>query len=247
MLAGLLGLGLALAFAVWTSFAWWKHEVTEDALCKAIASNDIVSARRLLEAGVSANTRFRESETGSQGNFSLSILLAMLAGKADRGELSGETVLMRAAYVRKPDIVELLLRHGARPNAVWSQTTALTVAARRGDHQSVDRLLRAGADPNLNPAGPAPLFYASSRNHLGVMELLLRSGAVVDACTSTGDTPLMAAAQNNQVAAVKRLLDAGANPARQNDHQQTAAGVARRAGAMAALKLITAIRTSDSQ
>lgn len=244
--AGLLVLALALLVGVWSSYAWWKRDVPADRLCEAVVQGDVRRVEKLLMEGVSGETRFREQANGAQDGFTLYRLMQLLAGKADRGELSGETVLMRAAYLRNETIVDLLLRHGARPNTIWSQTTALAVASRRGSSQIVRRLLETGADPNLmSPIGPSPLMLASAKDHLTVMDSLIHAGAIVDTCTPTGDTALMAASANNQVSAVKRLLAAGANPQRQNDHGQTAAVVARRAGAMAAFKLLTSKRIPE--
>jgi FOG: Ankyrin repeat len=145
--AGLLVLALALLVGVWSSYAWWKRDVPADRLCEAVVQGDVRRVEKLLMEGVSGETRFREQANGAQDGFTLYRLMQLLAGKADRGELSGETVLMRAAYLRNETIVDLLLRHGARPNTIWSQTTALAVASRRGSSQIVRRLLETGADP----------------------------------------------------------------------------------------------------
>ncbi len=77
---------------------------------------------------------------------------------------------------------------------------------------TLERLLKQGADPNQrNDAGATALLWAAS--DLTKMRLLLDRGADVNARSSDLRTPLMVAARRpGNVAAVKLLLDRGANP-----------------------------------
>lgn len=92
----------------------------------------------------------------------------------------------------------------------------LVAAARTGDVKQVASLLDQGANVNteVSPGGP-PLFAAAyggnSDSHLQVIEMLLAHGATVDARNGVKCTALMGAANRGHVAAVKRLLAAGAD------------------------------------
>ena len=85
-------------------------------------------------------------------------------------------------------------------------------AAARGDIAAVDACLAQGANPNrLDGIGAPALLGAAKFGHLNVIGRLIRAGAQVDLPSSMdGFTPLMAAAAEHQVDAVRLLLDHGA-------------------------------------
>ncbi|XP_077290240.1 uncharacterized protein LOC143914029 [Arctopsyche grandis] len=70
--------------------------------------------------------------------------------------------------------------------------------------------------------------YAAEQGHVGVLRLLLQTNAKVDSCDSDGLTPLHLAAKFGQTAALKVLLEAGADPNRctLNPDQTTALHIA---------------------
>lgn len=75
--------------------------------------------------------------------------------------------------------------------------------------------LAQGGDPNLaNRTGDTPLHLAARSGWSEGMELLLRRKARVDAANRLGETPLIIAVQQRQLGAVRRLLEAGADPNR---------------------------------
>ena len=63
-----------------------------------------------------------------------------------------------------------------------------------------------------NKPGWTPLHYAATRGHLEVMDYLLENHAYIDASSPNESTPLMMAALYGTPAAVKLLLEAGADP-----------------------------------
>lgn len=74
--------------------------------------------------------------------------------------IHGRTALWHAVANSHLAIVEVLLSHGANPNAVgWMSSTALWTACCAGQVEMVVRLLAAGADPNLPGCrGSTPLL-----------------------------------------------------------------------------------------
>lgn len=102
----------------------------------------------------------------------------------------------------------------------------LMLAALKGETLLCQLLIQKGAD--VNKPGWAPLHYAATNGHLAVMNLLLDQHAYIDAASPNNTTPLMMAAHYGTPAAVKLLLDAGADPLLKNDLGLTAVDFAYR-------------------
>lgn len=103
----------------------------------------------------------------------------------------------------------------------------LMMAALRG-HTDLVRLLLA-RDAHVNKPGWAPLHYAATNGHLDIMRLLLDQHAFIDAQSPNGTTPLMMAAHYGTPAAVKLLLEAGADTQMKNQLGLSAIDFANRA------------------
>jgi len=86
----------------------------------------------------------------------------------------------------------------------------LMIAALKGQYDLATRLIARGAD--VNKTGWAPLHYAATSGHLDMIQLLLENHAYIDAESPNGTTPLMMAAHYGTDAAVRLLLDEGADP-----------------------------------
>lgn len=114
----------------------------------------------------------------------------------------------------------------------------LMMAALKGHLDVVKRLIERDAD--VNKPGWAPLHYAATGGHLAIMELLLEHHAFIDAESPNGTTPLMMAAHYGTPAAVKLLLDAGADTAMKNQLGLTALDFARRGNRPDSLEMISA-------
>lgn len=114
----------------------------------------------------------------------------------------------------------------------------LMLAALRGQTDIVRKLIARDAD--VNKPGWAPLHYAATGGHLEVMALLLEHHAFIDAQSPNKTTPLMMAAHYGSTAAVKLLLDAGADTAMRNERGLTAIDFANRANRRDAADLIAA-------
>lgn len=111
--------------------------------------------------------------------------------------------------------------------------TALMIASYKGNRPAVIALL--GKDAEVNKPGWTALHYASAIGDCEIIKLLLDKSAYIDAESPNKLTPIMMAAREGQLAAVKLLVEAGADAtlrdaqgfsatdlAVKNDHQDTA-------------------------
>lgn len=165
------------------------------------------------------------------------LLLLSRGARVDPEEKNRRTPLMVASARGDAPIAELLLEHGADPNATyrWSSPsgdthtmeTALLNAAARG-HVAVARLLiEAGAtvSPGVNrPYCTTPLVAALRGGHRGVVEILLAHGADTSFAQEDFGAPgyrlpiceavetFVAAAQGGFTDLTRRLLHTAGHP-----------------------------------
>jgi uncharacterized protein len=114
----------------------------------------------------------------------------------------------------------------------------LMMAALKGHLDLAKKLVERDAD--VNKPGWAPLHYAATNGHLAIMELLLENHAYIDTESPNGSTPLMMAALYGTPAAVKLLLEAGADPTVKNQLGLTAIDFAHRGNRKDSVELIAA-------
>lgn len=176
----------------------------------------------LLECGAHPNQRDRRCcaalSEAAKGNHShiVSVLLQHGA-KVDARSGTGCTALSVASMRNHLTICLELLLHGAdvnSPNLLGD--TALILAIRKNHVETVQLLLEHGADPNLiNRNATTPLLLAMGRTVINVdlVRLLVEAGADVDAVDPNfGETCLAKATSRDSAAAVRLLLQAGADP-----------------------------------
>jgi len=132
-------------------------------------------------------------------------LLAQDASLA-HAKRDGGSMLMLAAYHRAAAIVDLLMRHGARPD--------VCEAAAIGRLDRVRELVNAGGLRGTSHDGWTPLHLAAHFGQKDVVAYLLAQGADVDARSRNplGNTPLHAAAAGGAPTCVALLLRQGADP-----------------------------------
>jgi len=156
--------------------------------------------------------------------------------------LRGHTPLSMAVATHQIDLIQLLLKNGARvddqcqPNSSRKQVTPLFVAVGNQSNpyhttaQLVHLLLQHGADP-IAKCGwdeqywwETPLYRACQRGRVEVISLLLNHGANPNVpCTRQQHTPLHVAAEQGRKDVMHLLLQHGANIAatRGNDDKTT--------------------------
>ncbi|MER8018243.1 ankyrin repeat domain-containing protein [Streptomyces griseoluteus] len=109
--------------------------------------------------------------------------------------------------------------------------TALHYAAGRGDVDGLRALLAEGADPAAADAeGWTPLHFAAQAQVPAVVEVLLAAGAAVDVVDRRDNTPLWRAVfcSRGEGGTIRLLLEAGADPDRDNVHGLSPRTLARR-------------------
>lgn len=150
----------------------------------------------------------------------------------DRRNQYGTAPLHSAAQNGNVEIAKLLLDAGASVRVTNDRKqTPLHVAAGWGHVKVAELLLAKGADPNAeDEQGETPLHSAAVHGRAAYsIPLLIRHGAKVDTRNKEGSTPLTRAALHADLATVKALLDAGADPNIAGKYRQTPLGEAKRA------------------
>src|SRR5688572_3123097 len=177
------------------------------ALHWAVYHEDVALVDELIRAGAKATTANREGATpfylaAIGGNREI-IDKLLKQGVDVNGTVlrHGETPLMFAARTGRPEAVKLLLEAGAKVDAkdTMRQTTALMWAAEQGHAEVIELLVAAGAEVN-----------ASST----VDEAKRRRGVVYKQGENQhtgGVTPLVLAARQGNLQAVKALAEKGAD------------------------------------
>jgi ankyrin repeat protein len=155
----------------------------------------------------------------TRNDLAMADLLVRAGANVKAANEFGATALYAAAGHQDPAMAAKLLAAGADPNvALMSGEAPLMEAARRGNVATVRALLSNKANPNAKESngGQNALMWAISQRQSAVVEALIEGGADVHPGSKTGFTPLMFAAQRNDVDSARFLLRAGARP---NDAQ----------------------------
>lgn len=208
-----------LYLVVFISYSW-AHAGSYDDFFAAVQRDDTVAVTGLINRGFDVNTLSPKGESG----------------------------LMIAIKASAPAVAMLLARSGATQIDARNSAdeTPLMVAALKGLTPLCVQLIERGAD--VNKPGWTPLHYAATGGQVAVIDLLLERYAYIDAESPNGSTPLMMAAMYGSSAAVKRLLQADADPLIKNQLGLTAIDFAHRAERLESVELIAAaVRARNSK
>jgi ankyrin repeat protein len=161
--------------------------------------------RELLAAGVDPNSPNPEGETA--------LMLVVRTGRVDAAEVlidagadvnakerwAGQTALMWAGAQLQPEMVKLLLAHGAE------------VDGRSTVRQWTRKVSSEPRPKELPQGGLTPLMFAARTGCIECAELLLGAGADIDLTDPYGVTPLIVATLNLQNDFAAYLVEKGAD------------------------------------
>jgi ankyrin repeat protein len=177
------------------------------ALHYAVRSDDVQTVQLLLRAGANPNAANRYQVTplglaATNGNLALVESLLKAGADANAELADGETVLMRAARTGRADVVKLLIVHGGNVNAKERSLgeTALMWAAAENHPEAVSLLAEAGA--SLNERSATMKYPPRVPGRSGLVSMALPKGHW---------TPVMYAAREGAVQAIRSLAAAGAD------------------------------------
>ncbi len=200
----------------------------------AVYNDDLPTAQRLLHAGANANAANRYGVTPlslAAINRNAAMAEALLKAGAD----ANSKVLMTAARTGNPEIVRLLIEHGANVNAKGETygETALDWAAQENHAEAAQVLIAHGADVNArtNPLERAkdrfglegvltilphgtwtPLMYAARQGSLETARALVAGGASLNLTDTDSSTALVLAIINGHYDTAALLAERGADP-----------------------------------
>ncbi len=207
----------------------------------ACAVKDAFIARRLILAGANVNVVNDMGDTPlhvAAGSGQRNTLIFLLVSGADPNAVNNQgctplnEALMRG---RKPEISELLLKHGAKPdafalvmlqrkeelkrmlddnpglsNAELNDRPIMYFAIVSRNEDIINLLFDHGADPNYTFSKNGEGLVHVSMRHYSPRPLIER-GAPIDKKDYKGRTPLHFAARNGYLYGVKTLLECGAD------------------------------------
>lgn len=159
----------------------------------------------------------------------------------------GLTVLHVACIHGKANIVESLIEMGAEVNATdLNECTPLHYAASRGHQNALLLLLHSGA--NINKANidkNTPIHMAVNNGHLNCVKALIyfaehsRKKIQINCMNESGNTPLHLASKWGYEGIARLLIENGAEPSLQNQHNKTAFDYAHNLRILQVLKSCT--------
>ncbi|CAF4384462.1 unnamed protein product, partial [Rotaria sp. Silwood2] len=147
--------------------------------------------------------------------------VAPFGNQANKLNITGWTPLYAAMKSRKFDVVKLLLKRDADPNAVTKLgSTPFLLASEICDLDIIEACVKAGADldfapsgsdaDNLNITGQTALFMATLKDRVDIAKFLIGKEADVNVQNRYGISPLLLCAESGNQELVQALIEAGA-------------------------------------
>lgn len=199
----------------------------------AVISKSMAAMEKLVELKADATIRNNQIESplhlaATGGNVAAAdALLALpevIRGLNDhRTYGNGFTPLMAAVAANQPAIVEKIVSVGGNVNQTDSSNrNSLFIAVENGNVETARLLIRLGADVEKSAEGGynrTPMVHGiNDRNYSEMLVLLFNSGFNIDAKDASGVTALNRAADQQNKAKMKALLDLGADPNTTNSY-----------------------------
>src|SRR5689334_14287818 len=174
-------------------------------LAEAATTGNTTIIEKLLKAGADPESPNADGQTALMivaRTSNLPAATALLKKKANVNAVEkwhGQTALMWATAEKQPEMVKLLIKHGADVNA-------------RSMVNNWQRQVTAEPRAQVRPPGGlTPLIYASREGCLECVQALVKAKAKLDLPDPEGVTPLIVAIQNFHFDIAKFLIDSGAN------------------------------------
>jgi ankyrin repeat protein len=217
----------------------------ETPLMEAARRGKTESVALLLEAGANPNaSELNGGQTAlmwavSERHADVAAQLIKRGANINARSKSGFTALMFAAQKDDAQSARLLLEASANANErmAGSQLTPLLIASAMGSEKVALQLLDKGADPDaLDRDGFSSLHYAArDKGAAAIVKAILKKGAnpnirlkqqrpsaFASGVFLQGATPLLVAAEINNLAAVIALVEGGADPSIPTEQNTTA-------------------------
>jgi ankyrin repeat protein len=186
-----------------------KRKKTNEVLMRALHNKDKAELDRGIAAGVDLNAADRLGRTplglalGLEDIWFLQRLLeAGALVEADEDFLGG------AVMMEKPEMIKLLLKHGAVPRK--GREDPILDACRYKSMEMVEMLIDAGSDVNATNGAVTALMSAASSGRLALVELLLSHGARLEGADFNGWGILVHALSNISGGVVTQRFPSGA-------------------------------------
>lgn len=186
-------------------------------------NGDVAELRKLLDSGMKPDSKTAQGTTAlmlAASDINKVRLLVDRGADVNARAASGLTPLMIASRYRgNAEVVRLLLKKGARPNAdksveVRNEASALFFAVMAGDVDMARALVEAGAKLQrmkvLGTFVQSPLNYATTLDGLAMVEFLISNGGDPNEVDDDKISNLAWAAIGNRVSIVQSFLAHGA-------------------------------------
>lgn len=177
----------------------------------------------------------------ARGNTLKRLVLAMLVGllalpQAAQAQFSDSYKFLEAVKKADGDTATKYLNEPGstivNTRDITTGETGLHLVVARRDLLWTRFLMQRGANPNLGDKhGVTPLVVATRIGFVEGVEALIAGGARVNDANDTGETPLISAVHSRDIAIMRVLLKAGANPDRPDNSGRSARDYAALQGA----------------